>query len=232
MQKRLAQTAQDALRREAVRSEATRGMTILRVFALRAGQMLGIGDEVFFLTIEEVLAGLAGDTSALAFIPTRQETYERYRALPPYPTLICGRFNPFTWAADPNRRSDLFDAQASLTSLAADPGRAGPLVGSPGSAGRVEGLVRRLERLDEGDQLQKGEILVTAQTNIGWTLFFPRAAAIVTDIGAPLSHAAIVAREMGIPAVVNCGIATMRLQTGDRVRVDGGQGIVEILETD
>jgi len=51
-------------------------------------------------------------------------------------------------------------------------------------------------------------------------------------VGAPLSHAAIVARELGIPAVVGCGNATMLLKTGDRVRLDGGKGIVEILETE
>ncbi len=73
---------------------------------------------------------------------------------------------------------------------------------------------------------------LTAVTNVGWTLLFPRAAAVVTDVGAPLSHAAIVARELGIPAVVGCGDATMRLKTGDRVRVDGGKGIVEILQLD
>lgn len=56
----------------------------------------------------------------------------------------------------------------------------------------------------------------------------PKAAAIITDIGAPLSHAAIVARELGIPAVVGCGNATTRLKTGDRVIVDGGQGLVQI----
>lgn len=82
----------------------------------------------------------------------------------------------------------------------------------------------------EGDQLQPGEILVAVTTNVGWTTLFPRAAAIVTDVGAPLSHAAIVARELGIPAVVGCGNATMRLKSGDRVRVDGGRGIIEILE--
>ncbi len=71
---------------------------------------------------------------------------------------------------------------------------------------------------------------MTATTNIGWTPIFPRAAAIVTDVGAPLSHAAIVARELGIPAVVGCGSATMRLCTGDRVRVDGGRGTVELLD--
>jgi len=65
----------------------------------------------------------------------------------------------------------------------------------------------------------------------GWTPLFPRAAAIVTDIGAPPSHAAIVARELGILAVVGCGNATMRLHTGDRVRVDGRQGTVEVLGT-
>ena len=101
----------------------------------------------------------------------------------------------------------------------------------PGATGRVEGVVRRLDRADEGDQLQPGEVLVTMQTDVAWTLLFPRAAAVVTDVGAPLSHAAIVARELGIPAVVGCGDATMRLHTGDRVRVDGGLGTVEILET-
>jgi pyruvate,water dikinase len=70
---------------------------------------------------------------------------------------------------------------------------------------------------------------VTNTTNVGWTPLFPRASAIVTDIGGALSHAAIVAREIGIPAVVGCGDATMRLRTGDRIRVDGGRGTVEIL---
>ena len=227
MQKRLVKAAQDARRREAVRSEVTRGMIVLRAFARRAGQILGIGDEVFFLTIEEVLAGLAGDTATLAFIPLRKETYERYRALPPYPTLICGRFDPFTWAADPDRCSDLFDSRVQ-TALPA-PTDEHIIRGAPGALGVVEGTVRKLERLEDGGQFRAGEVLVTAMTNIGWTPLFPRAAAIITNLGAPLSHAAIVAREMGIPAVVGCGNATTRLQTGDRVRVDGGQGLVEIL---
>ena len=68
-------------------------------------------------------------------------------------------------------------------------------------------------------------------TNVGWTPLFPRAGAVVTDIGGSLSHAAIVARELGIPAVVGCGDATIRLKTGDRVLVDGRRGVVEIVET-
>ena len=79
---------------------------------------------------------------------------------------------------------------------------------------------------DEIDQIEKGEILVTVATNIGWTLAFPKVSAIITDIGAPLSHAAIVAREFGIPAVVGCGNATTVLKTGDIIEVDGSRGTV------
>ena len=86
-----------------------------------------------------------------------------------------------------------------------------------------------LARAEDGGALEAGEILVTTVTNVGWTPLFPRAAAVVTDVGAPLSHAAIVARELGIPAVVGCGNATMRIRTGDRLRVDGARGTVEIL---
>ena len=93
----------------------------------------------------------------------------------------------------------------------------------------MEGTARVLAAADHGHLLQSGEVLVTSVTNVGWTPIFPRAAAIVTDVGAPLSHAAIVARELGLPAVVGCGNATMRIRTGDRVRVDGSAGVVEVL---
>jgi len=210
--------------REASRSEAVRALGVMRTFALRAGELTGLGNDVFFLSLEEVVAALSGDKSAVDFIPARRETHARYSALPLYPTLIRGRFDPFLWAADSNRRSDFFDAHASTTTPTSD-----TITGFAGAAGIVEGSVRRLDSLEEGDRLQPGEILVTTTTNIGWTPLFPRAAAIVTDVGAPLSHAAIVARELGIPAVVGCGNATMRLRTGDRVLVNGGQGIVRIL---
>ena len=94
-------------------------------------------------------------------------------------------------------------------------------------AGAPTGVVRLLRSADDGHLLQSGEILVAVTTNVGWTPIFPRAAAVVTDVGAPLSHAAIVARELGIPAVVGAGNATARLRDGDRVRVEGGWGVVE-----
>ncbi len=237
MRLRLEQAAQAAGLREAVRSEATRSAMVIRAFAMRAGELTGVGDGVFFLTIYEVLSLLAGDDSARRFIPLREETYNSYRALPPYPTIIVGRFDPFQWAADPNRRSDIYVANAAPGDVApaGAPHHEDPtniIKGFAGALGIVEGAVRRLDRLEDSHQLQPGEILVTTMTNIGWTPLFPRLAAIVTDLGAPLSHAAIVARELGIPAVVGCKDATMRLKTGDRVRVNGGQGLVEILESD
>lgn len=102
--------------------------------------------------------------------------------------------------------------------------------GYAGASGTVEGTVRILRNPSEAANLIPGEILVTTATNIGWTTVFTKAAAIITDIGAPLSHAAIVAREFGIPAVVGCGNATQMLHDGDRVRVDGSAGVVTLLE--
>jgi pyruvate,water dikinase len=230
MGRRINKFAADARTREAVRSEVTRVAGVVRTFALRAGELTELGDGIFFLTLDEILDTLTADEpniqTVTASIPARRETYARYSALPPYPAIINGRFDPFKWAADPERRSDLSDSHASAIRTATSDS----IAGFPGAAGCVEGLVRRLNSAEESAQLQAGEILVTTTTNVGWTPLFPRAAAIVTDVGAPLSHAAIVARELGIPAVVGCGNATMRLRSGDRVLVDGGQGIVEILE--
>jgi phosphohistidine swiveling domain-containing protein len=204
-------------------------MWVFRVWGLRLGNLTGLGEGAFFLTIDELLDLLDGQGAPTEAIPRRRRTYERYKALPPYPSLIRGRFDPFRWAADPNRRSDVYDSHGLLTTPTLEAPDANVILGMPGSAGEVTGLVRRLDHAEQGDQLRDGEILVTKQTNIGWTLFFARAGAIITEIGAPLSHAAVVARELGIPAVVNCGDATMRLKTGDKVRVDGTHGRVEIL---
>jgi rifampicin phosphotransferase len=221
----IARWARIARAREAVRSELVRSIWVARDWVLRASALTGHGDDLFFLEIPEIFGVLRGDPAPLARVPARRTAYETYRMLPPYPALIRGRFDPVRWAADPNRRSDYYDERA----------RAGTsddkITGFPGAAGVVEGIARVLRTPEEAAQLGDGEVLVTTVTNIGWTPVFPRAAAIVTDVGAPLSHAAIVARELGIPAVVGCGNATMRLRSGDRIRVDGGNGTVEVLHT-
>jgi phosphohistidine swiveling domain-containing protein len=214
--------------RETTRAELTRIVDVIRALFLRAGELAGLGDDVFFLAVDEVIDVLSGDALSVDHIPARRQVYEKYRALPPLPTWIRGHFDPFQWAADPNRRLDVYDPHlpASLAAPSAD----NVIRGHPGSAGCLEGVVRRIDTPEEGNRLQPGEILVTGSTNVGWTPLFPRAAAVVTDIGGSLSHAAIVARELGIPAVVGCGDATTRLKTGDQVRVDGAAGTVTLLE--
>jgi phosphohistidine swiveling domain-containing protein len=208
--------------RERARTEVIRYFWVLRAYALRAGELTGLGDDIFFLDKAEIVRVLEGESISPTLINGRRAAYQAYSALPKYPALIRGTFNPYTWAADPNRRSDIFiegsvgEAEVSVH-------------GFPGSAGVVEAPVRVLLDAADGAALQPGEVLVTTITNVGWTPLFPRAAAVITDVGAPLSHAAIVARELGIPAVVGCGNATMRLRTGDRVRVDGTAGTVEVL---
>jgi phosphohistidine swiveling domain-containing protein len=229
MRRRIAESARRARLREEARSEYVRDRWLVRTFALRAGELTGLGDDIFYLTLDEVLNVLSGDETGIHQIPARRKTYQRYKALPPYPPIIRGSFDPFQWAADPERQSDFFDSRAALPSMVSGDGNPHLIAGCPGAAGQVSGVVRRLDKAEEGAQLREGEVLVTMLTDIAWTPLFPRAAAIVTDVGAPLSHAAIVARELGIPAVVGCGNATVRLHTGDRVRVDGGRGTVQIL---
>ncbi len=226
LNKKMKKAAESARIREAVRSEFTRAFRVNRVFALKVGEITGLGEDVFFLYQDDIVNLLKGNKSAVEYIPARKENYEKYKSLPPFPSLISGRFNPSEWINDPNRRMDYYDS-ANQTSVSYD---SETLNGFPGAAGRVEGKVRILINPEEGHLLEEGEILVATTTNVGWTPLFPKAAAIITDVGAPLSHAAIVARELGIPAVVGCGNATRRLKTGDRVLVDGGHGIVHILE--
>jgi rifampicin phosphotransferase len=209
--------------REAARSEVVRSAWVARTWVRRAGQLTGHGDDLFFLELPEITGLLRGDPTPLGQVPARRAAYQTYQALPPYPALIRGRFDPVRWAADPNRRSDYYDERAEKTRPD------DTITGFPGVVGVVEGTARVLRAPEDAALLGDGEVLVTTVTNIGWTPLFPRAAALVTDVGAPLSHAAIVARELGIPAVVGCGNATMLLHSGDRVRVDGSRGTVEVL---
>jgi pyruvate,water dikinase len=214
--------------REELRSELTRCIWITRLFFLRAGKLTDLHDDVFYLSIDELLDILQDqNTEVLKYISTRKEFYTKLEALPPYPGIINGRFDPFQWVKDPDRRLDIFDSHIDLPKeIEKDPN---VIKGLPGSTGRVEGTVRLLNNIEEGNDLQPGEIVVTRTTNVGWTPLFGRAGGVVTDIGSPLAHAAIVARELGIPATVGCGDATRRLKTGDRVIIDGGKGFVTIV---
>ena len=103
------------------------------------------------------------------------------------------------------------------------------ITGIGGSPGVVEGVAKVVSSIDEFDQVKKGDILVCQMTNPAWTPLFAMIAAIVTDAGGTVSHPAVMAREFGIPAVIGCSVGTTRIKSGDRLRVDGSSGVVEVL---
>jgi pyruvate,water dikinase len=103
------------------------------------------------------------------------------------------------------------------------------LKGSAGSPGIAEGKARVIRSADKVDQIQPGEILVCPVTAPAWGPIFSKVKGLVTDTGGVMAHAAIIAREYGIPAVVGTGSGTSTIKTGDLIRIDGSEGIVEIL---
>ncbi|MEE8371078.1 MAG: PEP-utilizing enzyme, partial [Sphingomonadales bacterium] len=108
--------------------------------------------------------------------------------------------------------------------------KANELRGFAASPGVIEGVARVLKNVNDIGQMRDGEILVCAVTAPSWAPVFGKIGAAVSDIGGTMSHAAIVAREYGMPAVVSTGQATRRIKTGQRLRVDGDNGIVTILD--
>ncbi|HSM33282.1 MAG TPA: PEP-utilizing enzyme [Anaerolineae bacterium] len=105
----------------------------------------------------------------------------------------------------------------------------GQVKGIAGSPGVVEGIARVVSSEAEFDSLQQGEILVCQMTNPAWQVLYGKIIAVVTDAGGTVSHPAVLAREYGIPAVVGTSTGTFDIKSGDRLRVDGTAGVVEIL---
>lgn len=221
LEKKLETLSKDANTRESLRSEFVKVFRVMRHLLLKIGSVTGIGDDIFMMYCFEVPKFLQDDIEMLDKLPKRRKNFEEYQKFPVFPQLIRGRFNPREWINSKDRRQDYYDPNAQAPAMDEN-----TIKGFAGAPGTVEGRVHILHSFDEAKDFQKGEILVTTMTNIGWTPLFPKAAAIITDLGAPLSHAAIVARELGIPAVVGCGIATTELKTGDLVIVNGSIGVV------
>ena len=114
------------------------------------------------------------------------------------------------------------------TATSEDEQTAHMLKGVPTSGGKVTAPARVLHGAEDFDQMQPGEVLVAGTTTPAWTPLFAMASAVVTDIGGPLTHGSIVAREYGIPAVMGTGVATRRIHTGQMITVDGDQGTVTL----
>ena len=144
-----------------------------------------------------------------ALIRRRREAFTSYQALTP-PRVMTSEGEV---VAGSYRREDL---------------PAGAIVGLPVSAGTVEGRARVIRDMAEAD-LEVGDILVTAYTDPSWTPLFVAIKGLVTEVGGLMTHGAVIAREYGLPAVVNVEHATRLIRDGQRIRVNGTDGYVEIL---
>ena len=174
------------------------------VLHAESGRIADPGD-VFFLTRHELLEPPPAAREAIA---ERRSLRARYSKLD-LPVEFRGMPQPIVHAA--------YDATDTS-----------PVTGLGVSPGIVEGIARVVHEPGESE-LEPGEILVCQTTDPSWSAYFLLAGGVVIDIGGSLSHGAIVARELGIPCVINTLDGTRRLRTGERIRVDGGTGRVERL---
>ena len=179
------------------------------------------GEDIFWLKVDEVQDAVAslergGPVTSLAgHVSQRKATHQALKRFTPPPTL-------------PPKKKYMGIDMASFTPAAEGSHTGNTLKGVAASVGRVTGPARILHGPEDFDQMKPGEVLVAATTTPAWTPLFAMASAVVTDIGGPLSHGSIVAREYGIPAVMGTGTATKRIQNGQIVTVDGNAGVVTI----
>lgn len=215
----LKRTRKVARDRENWKNEAVRQVAAFRRILLALGRRLqqkgtlAHRDDIFFLKIPEVQPVVSGtvDFDVAECIATRRAEYERNCTFTP-PPVVVGRFDP-----DKHVASEADADVEVLNGIAVSPGV-------------VTGPARVILRTDDDQHVEAGEILVAPFTDPAWTPYFLPAAGVVMDMGGVLSHGAIIAREYGIPAVVNVGPASRIIKTGQRICVDADRGTVTILK--
>ena len=208
-------------RREEMREYSTRIYNVVRRYVIEAGVRLHrMGhlrdvDDVFMLHTDELVA-LVRPADSAARVRTlthfRRLMYRGYRLLEP----------PGELGRDITQRTAVDHLQSASDQVV--------LRGIGCSAGIINAKVRVVATLEQADSLKPNEILVTRFTDPGWTPVLGLAAGVVTEVGGLLSHAAVIGREYGIPAVLNVPGAMHILKTGQRVEIDGSEGTVTILE--
>jgi pyruvate,water dikinase len=172
-------------------------------------QVLHEQEDIFYLTFQELQEVARTHQVDGELIRQRKEAFGSYQALTP-PRVLTS------------------DGEAIAGAYRRDDVPAGALVGVPVSAGTVEGRARVILDLAEAD-LEPGDILVTAYTDPSWTPLFVAITGLVTEVGGLMTHGAVIAREYGLPAVVGVDQATRKIQNGQRIRVHGTDGYVEIV---
>jgi pyruvate,water dikinase len=166
-------------------------------------------EDIFYLTFRELRDVVRTHRVDDELIARRKDAFGSYQALTP-PRVLTSDGEGISGAY---RRDDV---------------PAGALVGLPVSAGTVEGRARVILDIAEAD-LEPGDILVTAYTDPSWTPLFVAVKGLVTEVGGLMTHGAVIAREYGLPAVVGVEHATRLIEDGQRIRVHGTEGYVEIL---
>jgi pyruvate,water dikinase len=166
-------------------------------------------EDIFYLTFDELRAVVETHAVDYELIRRREDAFRSYRALTA-PRVLTS------------------DGEGLSGAYRRDGLPAGVLVGLPVSAGTVEGRARVILDMADAD-LEAGDILVTAYTDPSWTPMFLAIRGLVTEVGGLMTHGAVIAREYGLPAVVGVDDATRRIRDGQRVRVHGAEGYVEIL---
>lgn len=190
--------------REEMRDCSSRIYYLIRRCALAIAQERGLGDDIFFMTVEEI----AGDDRSN--IPARRDVYERFRKFDA-PNEIGGGH--------------------ALMPLASNRQPGSTLRGLAAGRGCVRGTARIVRSVEEASHLQRGAILVCPFVDPGWTCVLDRAAAVVTETGGLLSHAAVICREFGLPAVLGVSGATQHIRNGSVIEVDGDCGAVRCIES-
>src|SRR5215471_8582596 len=166
-------------------------------------------EDIFYLTFAELHDVARTNQVDDQLIRQRKDAFRSYQALTP-PRVLTS------------------DGEAVAGSYRREDFPAGALVGLAVSAGTIEGRARVILDMAEAD-LEPGDILVTAHTDPSWTPLFVTIAGLVTEVGGLMTHGAVIAREYGLPAVVGVEDATRRIRDGQRIRLHGTDGYVEIL---
>lgn len=193
--------------REEVRAFSTRAYYLVRLGTLEFGKRNSISeDDVFFYDIKEIRSKIIDSSYSLPDIAKRKQFYKGYRDF-----------------RAPN------EFGGSIQQTVPDLG-SNTLKGLGCSAGELTGIAKVITNIHQTSGLTKDDILVTIFTDPGWTPVLGRVGGVITEVGGLLSHAAVIGREYQIPAILNLVNATTLIQNGDRIRMNGKTGIVEILE--
>ncbi|MFD9632556.1 rifamycin-inactivating phosphotransferase [Streptomyces violascens] len=171
--------------------------------------VLDAKEDIFYLTFQELRDVVRSQRVDHRLIQQRMEAFRSYQALTP-PRVLTSDGEAVTGAY---RRDDV---------------PAGALIGLPVSAGTIEGRARVILDMADAD-LEAGDILVTTFTDPSWSPLFVAVAGLVTEVGGLMTHGAVIAREYGLPAVVGVDRATRLIRDGQRIRVHGTDGYIEIL---